>query len=62
MDAVFLRDSKIVDEFRKAHPDTEVGTTKEQFDKFIGQFAKIRTVQTVQLYELEDCITKQITL
>src|SRR5271157_1451376 len=58
MDAVFLRDSKIVDEFRKAHPDMEVGTTREQFDKFMEQFAKIRTVQNVQLYELEDCITK----
>jgi hypothetical protein len=58
MEAVFLRDSKIVDEFGKAHPDMEVGTSREQFDKLMEQFAKIRTVQNVQLYELEDYITK----
>jgi hypothetical protein len=58
MDAVFLRDSKIVDEFRKAHPDMEVGTTREQFGKFMEQFAKMRTVQNVQLYQLEDSISK----
>lgn len=58
MEAVFLRDSKIVDEFRKAHPDMEVGTTQEQFGKFMEQFAKVRTVQNVQLYQLEDSITR----
>jgi hypothetical protein len=58
MDAVFLRDSKIVDEFRKAHPDMDVGTTREEFGKFMAQFAKMRTVQNVQLYQLEDSITK----
>lgn len=58
MDAIFLRDSKIVGEFRKAHPDMEVGTSREQFGKFMQQFAKLRTIQNVQLYELEDCITK----
>jgi hypothetical protein len=58
MDAFLLRDSKIVDEFKKTHPDMDVGTTREQFGKFMEQFAKLRTVQNVQLYQLEDSITK----
>lgn len=58
MDAFLLRDSRIVDEFRKAHPDMEVGTTQEQFGKFMAQFAAMRTVQNVELYQLEDSITR----
>lgn len=58
MDAVFSYYSKIGNEFRKAHPDMEVGTTLEQFDKFMEQFEKVRTIQNIQLYQLEDMATK----
>ena len=58
MDAFLLLDSKIVGEFRKAHPDMKVDTTQEHFGKFMAQFAKMRTVQNVQLYQLEDSVTR----
>jgi hypothetical protein len=51
MDAVFMGNSKLIELFRKVHPDMEVGTTMEQF-------GKLRTQQDVQLYQLEDAVTK----
>jgi hypothetical protein len=50
-DAVFNNDSKLFDLFRKVHPDLEVGTTFEQF-------GKLRTMSSIQLYQLEDMVTK----
>jgi len=52
-----LPDSKIVGEFRKAHPDMEVGANSERFDKFMEKFAKIRTLQNVHLY-VGQCIDR----
>jgi len=49
-DSVFAPDPQFVDRFRKVHPDMELGTTFEQF-------AKLRTIAVISLYELEDAIT-----
>jgi hypothetical protein len=51
MDAVFAGDSKLIELFHKVHPDLEIGTTMEQF-------GKLRTQQNIELYELEDFISK----
>jgi hypothetical protein len=48
-DAIFANDPQFADRFRKVHPDMELGTTFEQFEK-------LRTRSQVQLYELEDVI------
>jgi len=49
-DSVFAADPQFVDRFRKVHPDMELGTTFEEF-------AKLRTIALINLYELEDVIT-----
>jgi hypothetical protein len=51
MDAIFAGDAKLIELFRKVHPDMEVGTTMEQF-------GKLRTQQDIQLFQLEDAIVK----
>jgi hypothetical protein len=50
MDAVFKEDPKFYDRWRRVHPDMELGTTFEQFEK-LGP-----TVMT-RAFELEDLIT-----
>jgi len=49
-DAVFADDAKFYDRFKKVHPDMELGTTMEQFEK-------LRTIVSSQLYSLEDMVT-----
>jgi hypothetical protein len=49
-DAVFAADPQFPDRFRKVHPDMELGTTFEQFEK-------LRTIQSTQLFELADVVT-----
>lgn len=49
-DSIFAADPQFADRFRKVHPDRELGTTFEQFEK-------LRTRALIQLYELEDVIT-----
>ena len=49
-DSIFAADPQFVDRFRKVHPDMELGTTFEQFEK-------LRTRAQINLYELEDVIT-----
>jgi hypothetical protein len=51
MDAVFSGNAKFLPTFRTVHPDMEIGTTFEQFEK-------LRTQKSIQLYQLEDFITK----
>ncbi len=48
--AIFADDPKFVERFRKVHPDMELGTTFEQF-------AKLRTIESIKVFELEDVIT-----
>jgi hypothetical protein len=50
LDAVFAGGAGFAEAFRKAHPDMEIGTTMEQFDR-------LRTIQDIQLFELEDVVT-----
>jgi hypothetical protein len=49
-DAVFAGDAKFYDRFKKVHPDMELGTTLENFDK-------LRTILSSQLYSLDDMVT-----
>jgi len=51
MDAIFADDPKFVERFHKAHPDREIGTTFQQFEK-------LRVRSQVKLYVLEDLIAK----
>ena len=48
-DAIFKDDAAFVDRWRKAHPDMEIGTTMEQFDKF-------RTITYGHIVRLEDAV------
>ena len=48
--AIFADDPKFAERFRKVHPDMELGTTFEQF-------AKLRTIESIKVFELEDVIT-----
>jgi len=48
-DAVF-KDFGFAEHFKKAHPDMEVGTTMEAFEK-------LRTLTSSELYTLEDMVT-----
>ncbi len=48
-DAVF-KDFGFAEHFKKAHPDMEVGTTMENFDK-------LRTILASDLYTVEDMVT-----
>jgi len=50
LDAVFADDPQFVDRFRKVHPDMELGTTFEQYEK-------LRARASVRLFELEDMVT-----
>ena len=52
MDAVFADDPQFVERFRKVHPDIELGTTFEHFQK-------LRTIGLVELFVLEDMVTAQ---
>ncbi len=47
MDAAFAEDSEFANRFRKVHPDLELGTTFEKFEK-------LRTRSEVNLFALED--------
>jgi hypothetical protein len=49
-DAVFAEDAQFMDRFHKVHPDMEVGTTMEHFEK-------LRTRGLVTLYSLDDIVT-----
>lgn len=49
-DAVFAPDPQFVERFRRVHPDMEFGTTFEQF-------AKLRTIEAIQLFSLVDMAT-----
>lgn len=49
-ESVFKNDTQFADRFRKVHPDRELGTTFEQFEK-------LRTIQSTKLYALEDYIS-----
>jgi hypothetical protein len=49
MDAVFADDPQFADRFRKVHPDMELGTTFEQYEK-------LRDRGTVRLFQLEDMV------
>jgi hypothetical protein len=49
-DAVFKDDAQFVDRFKKTHPDRELGTTFEQFEK-------LRKITSIQLFHLDDSIT-----
>jgi hypothetical protein len=48
-DAIFKDDPAFVDRWRKAHPDMEIGTTMEQFDK-------VRTLVYGHIVRLEDAV------
>lgn len=48
-EAVFA-DTHYGDIFKKAHPDMDVGTTMEDF-------AKVRTIESTELYQLADVVT-----
>lgn len=48
--AVFADDPQFADRFRKVHPDMELGTTFEQFEK-------LRKRASIRLFELEDYVT-----
>jgi hypothetical protein len=48
-DAIFKDDPAFVDRWRKAHPDMEIGTTMEQFDK-------VRTLNYGHIVRLEDAV------
>jgi len=52
MDAVFENDPQFIERFRRVHPDMEVGTTIEHFEK-------LRTQALIQLYVLDDIVTAQ---
>jgi hypothetical protein len=52
MDAAFADDPQFADRFRKVHPDMELGTTFERFEK-------LRTQGLIELYVLEDMVTPQ---
>jgi len=47
--AVFADDPQFVERWRKVHPDMELGTTFEQFEK-------LRSRAIIELYELEDMV------
>jgi hypothetical protein len=49
-DSIFKNDAQFVERFKKVHPDMELGTTFEQFEK-------LRTLQSTKLYALDDFIT-----
>jgi hypothetical protein len=49
-DAVFADDPQFADRFRKVHPDMELGTTFEQFEK-------LRKRGSIRLFELVDMIS-----
>jgi hypothetical protein len=49
LNAVFADDPQFVERFRKVHPDMELGTTFQQFEK-------LRSRAVTQLYELEDMV------
>ncbi|MDR3739914.1 MAG: hypothetical protein P4L40_12950 [Terracidiphilus sp.] len=50
LDAVFADDTQFYDRFKKAHPDMELGTTFEQYEK-------LRARALVKLFVLEDLVT-----
>lgn len=50
-DAVFNDGAGFYDRFKKVHPDMELGTTFEQVEK-------LRTRQSIEVYELVDAVTK----
>ncbi|MGP8251564.1 MAG: hypothetical protein ACLQHF_05975 [Terracidiphilus sp.] len=52
MDAVFADDAQFYDRFKRVHPDMELGTTIEHFER-------LRTQSMVHLYSLEDIIAAQ---
>jgi hypothetical protein len=49
-ESIFKNDAQFAERFRKVHPDMELGTTFEQFEK-------LRTIQSTKLYSLDDFIT-----
>jgi hypothetical protein len=49
-DAIFASDPQFAERFKKVHPDRELGTTFEQFEK-------LRTIESIKVFELEDVIT-----
>ncbi len=49
-DAIFKEDALFAERFKKVHPDMELGTTFEQFEK-------LRTISSVKLYALDDMVT-----
>jgi hypothetical protein len=52
LDAAFADDPQFDDRFRKLHPDMDLGTTFEHFEK-------LRTQALVELYVLDDIVTAQ---
>lgn len=50
LDAVFANDPQFYERFRKVHPDKELGTTFEQYEK-------LRARAAVKLFVLEDLVT-----
>jgi hypothetical protein len=48
-DAIFKEDPAFLDRWRKAHPDMEIGTTMEQYDK-------LRTITFGHVVHLEDAV------
>jgi hypothetical protein len=50
LDAVFKDDPQFVERFKRVHPDMELGTTFQQFEKF-------RTIQSTSAFVLEDMVT-----
>jgi hypothetical protein len=48
-DSVFKQDPQFAERFRKVHPDMELGTTFEQFEK-------LRTLVSVQLFTVVDVV------
>jgi hypothetical protein len=48
-DSVFKGQSQIGEHFKKAHPDMEIGTTLENFEK-------LRTIESTDLYFLQDMV------
>ncbi|MGA2168558.1 MAG: hypothetical protein ABSG62_10120 [Terracidiphilus sp.] len=49
-DAVFAAEAHLGEHFKKAHPDMEVGTTMEQFEK-------LRTILSTSLFTVQDMVT-----
>jgi hypothetical protein len=49
-DAIYKPDTQFYDRFRKVHPDMELGTTFENYEK-------LRTQGSIQLYSVADMIT-----